>query len=172
MTTWDQATAEFACEHETAALVCYAKSNGSQEYRRQCQRCGQTVEVVKKASLTEAQRNAAPPYDHVLVRTWWQNKDKRNKELREERRDLERSQWWSRYTFYLESSQWRDKRNRVLERDGNLCQACRRRPATQAHHLTYAHVFREPLFDLIAVCDVCHKALHEPNSDIPEPSSP
>jgi len=49
----------------------------------------------------------------------------------------------------------------VLERDLRLCQGCRQRPATQVHHQTYRRVGREMLFDLVAVCDECHDAIHE-----------
>jgi hypothetical protein len=34
------------------------------------------------------------------------------------------------------------------------------------HHLTYAHVFNEFLFELMAVCDECHDRLHR--EDVPE----
>ncbi|MCK1357156.1 MULTISPECIES: hypothetical protein [unclassified Bradyrhizobium] len=34
------------------------------------------------------------------------------------------------------------------------------RKATQVHHLTYKHIFREFVFELIAVCDECHSRLH------------
>ena len=34
------------------------------------------------------------------------------------------------------------------------------RPATQVHHLTYAHLGDELLFELISVCDDCRKRIH------------
>ena len=68
--------------------------------------------------------------------------------------------WWQGYGRYLETDEWRNKRRRVLDRDGGMCQACLIRTAEQVHHLTYKRVFHEPLFDLISVCRVCHYALH------------
>jgi len=70
------------------------------------------------------------------------------------------AEWWAAYTEYLKTDKWRLKSRKVLERDGHLCQACLTRQATQAHHLTYARVFNEPLFDLVAVCKPCHEKLH------------
>jgi len=60
------------------------------------------------------------------------------------------------YTLYLNSDQWKKKRQLVLQRDNNYCQSCLANKAVQVHHLTYKHVFNEPLFDLIAVCNRCH----------------
>lgn len=61
---------------------------------------------------------------------------------------------------YLQSERWESKRRRVLERAGHVCQACLTRKATQVHHLTYDHWTNEPLYDLVAVCDPCHRAIH------------
>jgi 5-methylcytosine-specific restriction endonuclease McrA len=47
-----------------------------------------------------------------------------------------------------------------LERDGYLCQGCHDRTATIAHLFTYAHVGREFLFDLVALCRDCHERFH------------
>ena len=69
------------------------------------------------------------------------------------------SNWSKKYNEYLQSYQWQDKRLRVLERDNYLCQSCLEQDATQVHHLTYKHVGNEPLFDLISVCDECHKSI-------------
>ena len=77
-------------------------------------------------------------------------------ELREE----ENLKWWSKYNAYLKSSRWKDKRLRVLKRDGNQCQACCRRAAVAVHHLTYERVFDEPLYDLVSICETCHEGLH------------
>lgn len=67
-----------------------------------------------------------------------------------------------RYREYLLSPEWQDKRQVVLTRDGYLCRA--RLPecmdtATQVHHRTYANIYNEPLFELVSVCDSCHRQL-------------
>lgn len=60
------------------------------------------------------------------------------------------------YSEYLTSPSWREKREIVFKRDNYLCQACLKNSAVQVHHLSYKHIFNEPLFDLISVCIRCH----------------
>jgi hypothetical protein len=71
----------------------------------------------------------------------------------------QRDDWWAWYRDYLETPKWKRKRIAVIKRD-QVCKACETRPAVQAHHLSYARVGDEPLFDLVGVCLECHKKLH------------
>ena len=63
------------------------------------------------------------------------------------------------YKRYLLSPQWQEKRVAVFRRASGICEACRKARAVQIHHLTYKHIYNEPLFDLAAVCLECHKAI-------------
>ena len=77
-------------------------------------------------------------------------------------------QWLLRYSAYSryinESPEWRERRSKVLTRDNHTCQAvlpgCCNVRADHVHHKTYAHLGKEPLFDLVAVCARCHASLH------------
>lgn len=73
--------------------------------------------------------------------------------------EARRQEWQIWYDGYLRSPKWREKHNLVLARENSLCEACRRRRATQVHHTTYAHVGNEPLFELRAICKECHEWL-------------
>ena len=92
--------------------------------------------------------------------------EKRNKEyglrreeyLRDQRR--EREEWWRKYNAYLLSAQWKAKSRAVIRRADGICEGCLSRPATQAHHVTYRHVFNELLWELRAVCSKCHDFIH------------
>lgn len=64
------------------------------------------------------------------------------------------------YAEYLGSEKWARIRSRVMERAGGVCEGCLERPATQAHHLTYEHLFDEFVFELVALCTTCHDRLH------------
>lgn len=64
------------------------------------------------------------------------------------------------YADYLKSVEWAGRRERVMERARGLCEGCRGRPATEVHHLTYEHVTREFLFELVALCGDCHARMH------------
>lgn len=69
---------------------------------------------------------------------------------------------WARkrnYSLYLKSTEWKKKRDTVMKRDGGECVFCGDE-AQHVHHLTYERVYNESLYDLIAVCNECHKAIH------------
>lgn len=72
---------------------------------------------------------------------------------------LSDSVFWPTYKRYLKSPEWSARRKLVLRRDNRTCQACLTAEATEAHHLTYRHVFNEPLFDLVAICSPCHESV-------------
>lgn len=76
-------------------------------------------------------------------------------------REAENRDWWNWFQNYLQSEAWRRKRNAALKRAQGWREACGQNQATQVHHLTYAHVGNEPLFDLRAICDECHQQLTE-----------
>lgn len=160
---WEQIESEFTCEHADVRLVRFTKSNATEEFRRQCQRCGKTVEVARKANLSAEEMRTTPPYDPGLAARWWQQRSARFDELRQEQREAENSAWWQRYAAYMASPEWAARRLRVLGRDNRLCQACLKRPAEHVHHLSYKHFGAEPLFELTSICRVCHEALHPQN---------
>jgi 5-methylcytosine-specific restriction endonuclease McrA len=64
------------------------------------------------------------------------------------------------YTWYLGSAFWRERREHILQRANYTCEKCRKRPATQVHHLTYIRVFQELPSDLVALCRQCHSEIH------------
>jgi hypothetical protein len=62
---------------------------------------------------------------------------------------------------YLKSRAWREKSNRILQRD-KICRMCEVNGARDAHHLTYANVPNEREdTDLIGVCRPCHQFIHK-----------
>ena len=66
------------------------------------------------------------------------------------------------YREYLLSPEWKALRRKVIDRCGGLCEGCREERVTQVHHLTYAHVRDELLFELVGLCDACHERAHTP----------
>lgn len=67
----------------------------------------------------------------------------------------------NQYSEYLQSPEWQKKRVQRLHRAGNQCQACEETNGLHVHHLTYARIFREPMDDLMVLCDLHHKAAEE-----------
>lgn len=84
-----------------------------------------------------------------------------------------RSEWWTRYSRYLKSPEWKEKRQRLyLDRNGR-CEDCGRKLGGEyhAHHKTYARVGNEDLDDLALLCDRCHQKKH-PNKKIARKKKP
>lgn len=64
------------------------------------------------------------------------------------------------YWDYLESPQWKIKRDAVFQREKGICQGCLSEPIEHVHHATYSHVFDELLFQLVGLCENCHRKVH------------
>ena len=64
------------------------------------------------------------------------------------------------YKNYLKSPAWKVKRDAVEQRDGGQC-VCGDQ-ATEVHHKTYDNIGKEPLSDLVALCEECHERVHKP----------
>lgn len=158
------------CGCEITQICSRIQSNGVRVCVRQCMRCGRNRGAIAKSSPEVQQLAHIPEWDQSIV-DWWEKRidrwheerqayNDRVSELYEIEQQHAKDERRRKYDAYLKTPQWKSKRQRVLERDKHLCQACLRRTATQAHHLTYEHIFNEPLFDLIAICEICHKGLH------------
>ncbi len=153
---WQQAEAEFGCQHTQRALRRKTLSNGAIQYRRQCLNCGNGGLAVKhEIAEAEQRRDDIPPYDEAAEDEWYARQRLRADELRGERSEA----WFAEHDAYLHTSIWMRRRDYVIARDNNRCQAflpgCTR-IAEQVHHLSYDHWKNEPLFDLISVCNFCH----------------
>ena len=62
------------------------------------------------------------------------------------------------YEKYLNSPAWQVKRDAVMDRDGGQC-VCGAH-ATEVHHKNYDNIGKEPLEELVALCEDCHKRVH------------
>jgi len=66
------------------------------------------------------------------------------------------------YIEYINSEKWREKRQIIAQRDNYTCRYCGKKTKNfDVHHLTYAHLFDEPLDDLVLVCRNCHLILEK-----------
>lgn len=156
---WTQIQAEFSCSCEATVIAFKTKSNGVRVFVRQCLTCGKASPELKHATLTGTDKSLALPFNTELQEDWYKRRNDRAAALHAEAQERESEDWWRKYNAYLQTDKWKSKRARVLERDGNLCQACRKRKATEVHHLSYKHVGHEPLFELTSVCGLCHEAI-------------
>lgn len=64
------------------------------------------------------------------------------------------------YAAYLRTETWERKRDAVFERDNGVCQGCLEESIEHVHHMTYANLYDELLFQLIGLCANCHNKVH------------
>jgi 5-methylcytosine-specific restriction endonuclease McrA len=127
----------------------------------QCLGCGRSVERIAKRDL-DASR--LPWWDEPLAQRWKARVDaywrERSRAFEQQRED-EARRFWERYHRHMASEEWADLRRRVFARCKGLCEGCGERRAVQVHHLTYARLGDEMLFDLVAMCMTCHEKIHD-----------
>ena len=140
------------CQHSHQELRRRVDRSGRPFYQWQCLDCGSGIGSAVAAAIALADGATPPPFDEFIEAKWWLEADR----LRENRRLMRKQA----YGEYLETDAWQAKRAQVIARDKGVCQGCLSRRATQVHHLSYAHVGDELLFELISVCDQCHERLH------------
>jgi len=61
------------------------------------------------------------------------------------------------YKKYIDSSDWRKKRERAFELLGRKCNKCGSENNLQVHHLNYDNLYHESTCDVEILCTSCHK---------------
>jgi 5-methylcytosine-specific restriction endonuclease McrA len=144
------------CNNHNMVYVKRYKSDFTPMLNMQCFKCGYLDNKARKIkevpdinSIQEASLDLLNSYQENIRKFYEEKRERENKKQKED--------WFiNHYSPYLNSREWKDKRELVLKRDNYLCQSCLNSRATQVHHLTYKHVFNEPLFELTSVCKECH----------------
>ena len=167
---WKEHFARFLCSHDDTGLRKQTVKNGAIQYAYQCLTCGaRTSQALSRDAAFAICGHEPAPFDVAL-------RDQVEKKQRDSanaiRKRFDRSAFFSQYDIYLQSPQWREKRQKVLSMSGAVCAGCGENMPTQVHHLSYSHVGDEFLFELVAVCDQCHKKLHadDPPAAADEPA--
>jgi hypothetical protein len=147
------------CKHENSNPVLFEYESGVKHKRLLCLDCN----TIHGKFLTQVPNEVLRPVSQKKYDAYKLPQNKKFNDLLEPIRikaDKWRAEnWFKNHGDYLNSQKWKEKRTKVLERDGYLCQSCRINKATEVHHLTYAHKGNEPLFDLISVCHECHESI-------------
>jgi 5-methylcytosine-specific restriction endonuclease McrA len=148
------------CRHPKLEVRRAVISNGGIQFRSQCLECGELIgSALSKTSVV----SDVPPKDEDLPARYRTAREKEYEDLVQrhlEKQEQNDQQWWVDYGAYLNSLEWQHKRNRVFKRANGICEGCGERAATQIHHLNYKNVQNEFLFELVAICDPCHKRIH------------
>jgi 5-methylcytosine-specific restriction endonuclease McrA len=152
MSHWD-------CDHPTTELRAMRIVTGIQ-YKKQCLVCGRAASNPIKHSEVSV---FPPEWDEAIAMRWdaaaraRHQADQAARDGQIPTESLERRETYQRY---LCSSEWRERRRLALLRDRNICQGCLTARAVEVHHLTYVHIGRELLYELVSLCMQCHETAH------------
>lgn len=82
--------------------------------------------------------------------------------LRAEAERIGQSQYTrkERYYQYLNSEEWKEKREQILERDNYLCVVTKSSINLHVHHISYDNVGAEFNSDLVTLCKEAHEIVH------------
>ncbi len=146
------------CKHDNTVLTRRPDKNGNDRFQKQCVACGQPQgSWIKRELATKGTSlEQIPLFDEQLRESSWKNLATANStqvafELKER---------FPVYQEYLRSDAWLAKRALVLQRAKGICEGCGIRKATQVHHFRYENLGDELLWDLAAVCEICHDKSH------------
>lgn len=159
------ATKAHECFHEQTELRRMVMKGGSAHFGLQCLRCGVSARFVPSSEVKNP--DAVPEYDYGLKDAYRAELERKKAEIRERHRmqtsyKVERELW---YAEYLQTPEWRDRWQLVMDRAKGVCEGCGKSKARQVHHLTYEHAGNEFLWELVAICHACHERVHEKDMD-------
>ena len=143
----------YTCQHKGATLCRARDAAGRAYYIKQCQRCYKHVgSAVGRDRVTGREPDEMP----VNWDYFYELKRRVSVSIRAD----QHAEWLDEHAEYLQSPEWKAKRQLVMKRAGGICEGCGERRAIQVHHTTYAHWRHEFLWELKAVCEGCHARAH------------
>lgn len=151
---------ELECRHENKTVRRRVVRGGALQLVSQCVRCGEAVGSPIAAKALQQDIASLESWDDDLKEQFRAAREQQFEALKKQHREQRRGL----YDGYLGSAQWKALRAKVLKRAQGMCEGCASAPATEVHHLTYARWGREMLFDLVAICEACHDAVHDSDS--------
>lgn len=150
------------CKHSRTQTMKVRVAGGTIQVRDCCVTCGERVGKAQ-SQKDKAWVDGLPEYSGDASTTY---QDRRYRErhaflLKLARiQHAERGRFTQFYQRYLQSVEWKAKRELVIKRCGGVCEGCGLQPVTEVHHSTYRHFGDEFLFELRGLCQGCHDRLH------------
>ena len=157
---------EEACKHEKTSIIAKRDKLGRIGYYERCNSCGCAFTSAMKHSDAHARGVSTISHDEIeaIADRYCQARRDGYDRITATVIDQVQQQNRADYDAYLRSPEWRSLRKRIYKRASGLCEGCLLRPATQTHHLTYAHKGNEFAWELVAICDACHDRISEPEN--------
>lgn len=158
------------CEKHNPTFVRWADVSNRLHLKMQCTNCGDLESKTYKKTIVK-DFNQLPLfnkelYDKKQKIDWDKYREvffRYNKKSYQNKKKVELESFLKEHSEYLLTSQWKEKRLLVLNRDNYICQSCLIKKATEVHHKSYKYWKNEPLFDLISVCNECHNDITNMN---------
>lgn len=152
-----------ACNHAVQFTGKTLNSIGAAVFKRYCVHCGiATTQHLPHRTVTDTEiREIDPDRREKLINQYVNERRAALDFIAKETANRQQPERRSEYSEYLSSPEWATLRNSVIERCGNLCEGCRQSSVDDVHHLTYRHIGREFLFQLVGLCRSCHTRWHE-----------
>ncbi|MGD9657382.1 MAG: HNH endonuclease [Methylocystis sp.] len=162
-------SSKFECKHEHAEVRLRLVRGGARQVFNQCTTCGETLgSAIKKTAVPVE----LPAFDESLLDKFMEEKNADFRRIAKKHYLLQKKREASNqkeYDAYLRTKKWTEKRRKVIERAGGLCEGCRERPPEDVHHLSYDHICDEFLFELVALCRPCHEKIHGKTAELEPP---
>ena len=157
---WREHGVRFDCAHEDTELRARTIKGGAVQYVYQCIKCGdsknQPLAKAKALQLTGGEEPS--PFDPTVKEDWEAARTTSSEGIKAR---FSRDAFFADYDEYLKTEKWALLRTKVFDRAEGKCEGCGEQPPSEVHHLTYEHVGREFLFQLVALCSQCHDRIHE-----------
>ena len=152
---------EDCCKSPFLNITIDDKNQERKRLHRQYLNCGGCVDRTKPLSFKKYSSQIRFEFSHHNYEKWAFERNNENTYLWESVKELNfDTSKYAKYVNYIQSEDWKLKRNEALIRDNNLCQVCQINTAEEVHHITYDNLFNEKLEDLLSVCRICHKEIH------------
>lgn len=159
----------FDCEHKNYKLIALKMSNDKIMVKKFCTDCEHTFDnPVKQLGIDISKLHNTTNESYHNFRT---EKDRRfliaYSEFIKNRTSIKSLLAKSAYSDYVNSENWKRKRELAIKRDNETCQICGNK-FQDVHHLTYQHKENEYVFELVCLCRKCHIEHYHPERKAPE----
>jgi len=158
---WNYEKIEDCCRNPFVLITIDRKNCNSAALYEQCIHCGGSKNRTKPLSFKKFGDQIRSEFDIANFDRWHEKIKKEISFLAESKRNFDffKSPKY-KYYMYLNSVEWKAKRELILKRDKYECQICKLKSADNVHHLTYENIGNEQLIDLISLCRECHMKVH------------
>nr|WP_319997596.1 hypothetical protein [uncultured Draconibacterium sp.] len=159
---WTYKRIEDCCRNPLEIITIDRKNHDLYFLYKQCLNCGGSTNRTRPLSSKKFGDEIRGEFDYGSFEKWKENRDLEYNELSIVKKNFNYfNSPYYKYCEYLNSQEWKDKRDLALKRDNFKCQKCKIKVADDVHHLTYENLGNEKLSELLSVCRECHIEIHK-----------